>query len=66
MKKNRALFLSGFSDEVPVCMRVVSRIVDRQFLLKVNYSGLVPKSNTFGRSQESSRARVLSSEIVSL
>jgi REP element-mobilizing transposase RayT len=34
MKKNRALFLSGFSDEVPVCMHVVSRIVDRQFLLK--------------------------------
>jgi putative transposase len=33
MKKNRALFLSGFSEEVPLVMHVVSRIVDRQFLL---------------------------------
>ncbi|MFT6794601.1 MAG: hypothetical protein ACJAR1_002612, partial [Rubritalea sp.] len=29
----RALFLSGFSEEVPLVMHVVSRIVDRQFLL---------------------------------
>ena len=33
MKKQRKLFLSGFNEGEPLIMHVVSRIVDRQFLL---------------------------------
>ena len=33
MRKQRKLFLSGFSQEVPLIMHCVSRVVDRQFVL---------------------------------